>query len=812
MMKYSTFFFLVFGLIFSFAFAQSNQDCFDCHDDNELTMEKRGKEISIYVNPEAYQQSAHQDMDCFDCHQDFDPEEIPHKAKILPVDCSTCHDETAAVFQNSKHASELECSSCHENVHAPAKKKVIAALCEDCHDDAGAEFKASIHYANGSNGGPSCFSCHSPHSTSIASSETCIKCHGEKTFAIEHSTDKGAEFILNYKQSIHGEVIECSDCHRAHAILAVSSSRSRVNRQNLVNTCSLCHNDIAENFLKSEHGKAFEAGFAGAPNCTDCHGEHDIRQITDSESKVSRRHEIDVCMKCHLDSPGVQARMTHSAGFVVGYEKSIHGRALHAGNLDAAVCSDCHGGHDEMKASNPASKVNKFNITSTCRQCHSEITDKFEQSVHGKALAQGIADSPTCTDCHGEHEIIEHGRTDSPVAQQNISKKVCGPCHSSVRLTEKFGISSDRYSAYNDSYHGLAVRAGGVSAANCASCHGVHNILPSSDPQSNIHKANLAATCGACHPGANENFAKGKVHITGSREKDKLIYWISTIYIIMIVGTIGAMSIHNLLDWIRKLINRFRERYKPVSKAPKQRKTNLYVRMTLNERIQHILLAVSFLILVFTGFMLKFPDAFWVVWIRQIGGEPIFVLRGLVHRIAAVVMVTDSLYHTYYIIFTQRGRQFVRDIMFRLQDIRDMIQILRYNLGLSKIRPRFDRFNYIEKSEYWALIWGTVVMTVTGFALWFENQFMGWFSKLFVDVCETIHYLEAWLAFLAIVVWHFYYVIFNPDVYPMSFAWLTGKITEEEMEHEHPLELERMKETAYVVKEVQTPTEVEAKN
>ena len=84
-------------------------------------------------------------------------------------------------------------------------------------------------------------------------------------------------------------------------------------------------------------------------------------------------------------------------------------------------------------------------------------------------------------------------------------------------------------------------------------------------------------------------------------------------------------------------------------------------------------------------------------------------------------------------------------------------------------------------------------MTLTGIALWYENQFMGWFSKLFVDVCTTVHYFEAWLAFLAIVVWHIYYVIFNPNSYPMNFAWLTGKITEEEMEEEHPLELERIK-------------------
>jgi len=215
--------------------------------------------------------------------------------------------------------------------------------------------------------------------------------------------------------------------------------------------------------------------------------------------------------------------------------------------------------------------------------------------------------------------------------------------------------------------------------------------------------------------------------------------------------------------------------------------------MTRNERVQHFLLASSFIILVITGFMLKFPNAWWVLWLRGLFPEVLLDLRGLLHRIAAVVMTADAIYHLYYIIFTERGRQFLRDVMFRTKDLKDMIQMVKYNLGRAKERPRFARFNYIEKSEYWALIWGTIMMTVTGIALWFENQFINLFSKFFIDVCETLHYWEAWLAFLAIVVWHFYYVIFNPDVYPMNLTWLTGTITEEEMEHEHPLELEELK-------------------
>jgi cytochrome b subunit of formate dehydrogenase len=242
------------------------------------------------------------------------------------------------------------------------------------------------------------------------------------------------------------------------------------------------------------------------------------------------------------------------------------------------------------------------------------------------------------------------------------------------------------------------------------------------------------------------------------------------------------------------MVNKYKEHFSPSEPVEIEKRLTHYTRMTVEDRIQHIALASSFLVLVLTGFMLKYPDAWWVTSLRQLGAETVFELRGIIHRVAAVIMVLASVYHIYYAIFTKRGRQFIKDIWFNLQDLKDMVTVLRYNFGLSNKRAKFDRFNYIEKSEYWALIWGTIVMTITGVALWFENQSMAWFSKLFLDVAETIHYYEAWLAFLAIVVWHFYYVIFNPDVYPMNFTWLTGKVTEEEMEHEHPVELKRIKE------------------
>ena len=412
------------------------------------------------------------------------------------------------------------------------------------------------------------------------------------------------------------------------------------------------------------------------------------------------------------------------------------------------------------------------------------------QSVHGVAIAKGIIDAPVCTNCHGEHNILRHTDPKSPVAPANISAEVCSPCHSSLRLSSKFGIRSDRFQTFSDSYHGLAIKAGNVEVANCASCHGSHNIKPSGDSTSSINKANLSKTCGKCHAGANERFTQGKVHVTLAANQEPVLYWLSTSYIILIVVVIGGMFFHNILDFIKKSKRKLLIRRGVVIQEHVPHR--LYVRMTLNERLQHGTLLLSFATLVLTGFALKFPDAWWVVPIRNIS-PMMFEIRGIVHRVSAVIMILASIYHLVYIAFDPRGRKLIRDLTPKLKDVTDAIGVMKYNLGISQIKPQFGRFSYIEKSEYWALIWGTVVMSVTGLILWFDNTFLGVLTKLWWDVAQTIHYYEAWLATLAIVVWHFYFVIFNPDTYPINLTFWKGSLTEEEMLEEHPLELAAIK-------------------
>ena len=677
----------------------AQDDCMVCHEDPSIEKIRNGKAVSLSVDVKGLSRSAHADLECTLCHTGLDAGELPHAARIQPVDCLTCHsDESTESYAASVHG-----------VSEPGKRPAAS----------------------------------------------------------------------------------CSACHGTHEIRKLSEADESDRVMTAQRMCSGCHRSIHTEFLASDHGRAFSAGIAGAPGCIECHGEHDVVSPSEESASTSRSRQGKLCQRCHLDNAEVRAIVGPTAGFIASYEQSVHGIASHEGNEGAATCTDCHGSHGMTKGSNPLSKVARQNIASTCGTCHPDIREQYYLSIHGKAVSAGILASATCTDCHGEHRILSPRDADSPVAGANVSSQVCSPCHGSVRLAEKYGLSSDRFRTFEDSYHGLAGRSGSVEVANCASCHGIHDILPSSDENSRIHPSNLAATCGSCHPGANENFTKGEVHFDPASNEESILALVATIYIFLIAVTIGGMFFHNLIDFIHKSkeILRKRRRGGPARSVPHR----LYVRMTLSERIQHGTLMVTFFLLVVTGFMLKFPEAWWVVPIQAISPS-VFEVRSLLHRIAGGAMIIASLYHLWYVLFVPRGKQLLRDLLPAWRDLTDPFRFIGFNLGIRKEKPRFGRFSYIEKAEYWALVWGTMIMGLTGVVLWFENTFLGLFGKLWWDVGLAVHYYEAWLATLAIIVWHLYFVIANPDVYPMNLAWWKGTLTEEEMETEHPLELEKLKQ------------------
>ncbi len=215
-----------------------------------------------------------------------------------------------------------------------------------------------------------------------------------------------------------------------------------------------------------------------------------------------------------------------------------------------------------------------------------------------------------------------------------------------------------------------------------------------------------------------------------------------------------------------------------------------FERLSLDLRLQHALMALSVILLVLTGIPLKFHEYGWAKAIIGLFGGPDF--SPIVHRIAATGLVIAGCWHLVFITLTREGRSTFMQLIPGPQDAVDAWQQIRYYLGRTSERPRFDRFSYVEKFDYWAVYWGMVIMIGSGTMLWFTDFFLRHIPKWVTDIAKEAHSDEALLATLAIVIWHFYNVHFNPHKFPMNRTFLTGLISEREMIEEHPLEYERI--------------------
>ena len=643
-------------------------------------------------------------------------------------------------------ASDQDCLACHGD---PGMKSESG---KSLHVDA-AKHKGSVHGELG------CSTCHVgvkeyPHPKPM-NMPNCATCHDEE--------------VSQVPQSVHG-VLGKDACASCHGKTHEEQQADKVVPQQ----CATCHDEDVKGYEQSVHAVALKNGNKQAPICLSCHGNpHKILGADDPKSPIHHNNVPGTCATCHSKKPIMESVGETTQQFY-SYEQSVHGRAVANGSAKAAVCTDCHGVHEIRRASDSKSSIFKFNVPETCAKCHKPVETEFMQSIHGQAIARGNSQAPVCTDCHGIHSIKSHLDPSSPVSGQNLAKVTCARCHEGVRLSQEFGVEGGRTSTYLASYHGLASRLGSNVVANCASCHGSHNILPSSDPRSTINQANLVKTCGQCHPGVTEKFVVGKVHVDAPLSADigsKAIRWIRSFYISMIFAVIGGMVLHNLIIWRRKAIM-YRDSH-----------PRTVTRMTTGQRWQHLVLLTSFFVLVITGFALKYPDSF-LSMIPGMGEK----LRGIIHRIAAVAMIGASVYHLVYLFITRDGRRMVKDMLPEPKDATDALGTMRFYLGLGGAKPEFKRFTYAEKAEYWALVWGVIVMAVTGTALWAKVYVGHLLPRWWLDVATTVHLYEAILASLAILVWHFYQIFFDPDVYPMNWAWWDGKMSEHHYREEHGLD------------------------
>jgi hypothetical protein len=292
------------------------------------------------------------------------------------------------------------------------------------------------------------------------------------------------------------------------------------------------HVDLRE-IEESVHGKKI---------CTDCH--YDVIEIPHKE--IPKKVQ---CVKCHFKGNPEGAPQSDT---YLEYQRSVHGLESEKHNPEAPVCQNCHGNHNIRHTEDSSSQVYPERVASTCGKCHIEVYGEYINSIHGVAFYQSnILDAPTCTGCHGEHLIQTKIDPDSSTNPINIVK-TCEHCHMEEQIVGKYGIEVDQVATFEDSFHGIAVKFGSKIAANCASCHGVHNIRPSSDPLSSIHIDNIPKTCGKCHPGANKNYARGKIHVDPHKKEAGSIYYVAAFFKYLTLLTMLGLIIHIILDLYRK--------------------------------------------------------------------------------------------------------------------------------------------------------------------------------------------------------------------------------------------------------------------
>ncbi len=605
-----------------------------------------------------------------------------------------------------------------------------------------------------------------PSSGTAQEEDPCLMCH---SMAGMFQGDDTLRLVVT-PQALEGSVhapfgFSCSTCHQGMEFPHPENPRA---------SCSPCHSELEALYAESLHGYALARGNERAPSCATCHGSH---QILSSSNPQSRTHQVKLpgtCAECHGQAGLLTDQLVRLPQSFREYALSVHGEGATRGVAVAASCADCHSVHDLKGSADPESPINPRNVAATCGQCHPDIQIQYDRSIHGRALYAGIKDSPTCTDCHGEHLILSPTSPAARVSGIFKAEETCGRCHDDPLIISKYGFEAGVVGSYLDSYHGWANRAGDGRAASCMDCHTAHLVLPAADSASSISPANIVATCGACHPGATPNFAASYDHRSASITANPVNRAIRSIYLWLILLIIGSMVLHNLIIINYFMLKRRREQTEAQATV---------TRFTMNEVSQHLVLTVAFLVLVVTGFALRFPDAFWVKGLAALGmSEPV---RGNVHRIAGVVLILVSAYHAWYVLATRRGRSDLKALLPQGRDVVDLAHNLRFLTFRSTKKARFARYDYSQKAEYWALVWGGIIMAVTGLILWFPTVAAKYLPALVIPASQTIHYYEAWLATLAILVWHFFFVIFHPEEYPMSWTWLTGKMTKKSAKEHH---------------------------
>lgn len=584
----------------------------------------------------------------------------------------------------------------------------------------------------------------SAHASQTLDNATCLTCHDGKQGKLEVPGADGENRALHeivpdkYGKSVHAKM-----------------------------ECVACHTNITDNV--SPHRKSA----AKAPECAQCH-----QTLWDKAKQTG--------------TTGARPRLETVAKNIEAYKQSFHARP----NLDNptqpnAVCSECHNTHSfdvPADKTSPQYAAWRREIPALCGDCHDEQLETFAESVHGQeVLEKNNAKAPVCTSCHTNHEITNT----SLVSFKLLNNEECGSCH------------KDRLKTYRDTYHGQVTKLGYAETAKCYDCHGSHGILSAKNPESTVHPDNRLETCKECHDGkkrplATVGFATFGPHAHSHDFAKYPQMWIATKFMIaLLIGVFAFFWVHSGLWYYREWQERKAHKAVPHVRTEglPQDEKRFFQRFPAGWRIAHLAFALITMTLVLTGSAALFAHTSWAPVVAEaLGGA-----RGLalIHRVAAALFISIFFIHFIYVM-----QKLLRDRSFRWfgpdslvpnwKDLRDMVGMFKWFFGKGE-KPRFDRWTYFEKFDYWAVFWGVSIIGASGLLLAFPTVTASFLPGWVFNVATVVHGEEAFLAAVFLFTVHFFNNHFRPDkLPPPDIVMFTGTQSLEEFRREHPAQYQRL--------------------
>ncbi len=695
------------------------------------------------------------------------------KGLIVSATCVDCHSSHKVLPHTNRESSihpnniAVTCMACHARIEDVHKKVIENKKWE--------KSKGAI---------PACTDCHLPHkvrkeSIVLRVSDTaCLKCHEDKNISMMKDGEKVSLHINkeDIKSSVHMEVT-CVKCHSDVNPLLKRPCQTA----NEVD-CSSCHISTGEEYKNSGHGIAKMNMDKEAPDCVSCHGTHTIQSHRDDTSPIYKTNIPSLCGGCHKKDSDIEKDHELSQNEVINdYSQSIHGQKLtEKGFLVSASCTDCHNKHYILSSKDEKSSTHIKNVQATCSSCHRGIFNDYIQSIHFTSEEYRKEDRPTCITCHSAHKITD-------ITKDQFMTEVtdhCGECHKELSKT------------YLDTVHGKTYQLGYLKSAKCSDCHNAHLILPTNDPNSSVGMNNIVKTCQKCHEDANERFTGYLTHATHhDRNKFPILYYTYWAMTLLLISVFTFFGIHTIL-WFPRSYKNMKQRRKEG-----HGEGELYVqRFEFSQRLTHLFVILSFLALAFTGLILKFSFMPWAAFFANIIGG--VHNAGLIHRFAALVTFGYFFFHIFNLIKMKRRTKtpvfrFIfskNGMMFNKKDLTDFWGSLKWFLGLGK-RPKYGKWTYWEKFDYFAVFWGVAVIGISGLILWFPEFFTKIVPGWVINVAMIIHSDEALLAIGFIFTIHFFNTHLRPESFPMDKVIFTGLVPLEEYKNDRPEEYKRLVES-----------------